>query len=426
MKTIGIRQIAMLIVMVLGGTTFAQEVNANLQLRPRYEYRNGFKGLMPDTELPTSFVSQRSRLNLNFKQEKISAKLTLQNVRTWGDVKTTTTNDKNGIILFEAWGQYQFDENWSTRVGRQVISYDNQRIFGEIDWLQQGQSHDAAVVSYKKGKHQLDFGAALNADSEDLFRNLYTTNYKNMQYAWYHTDFSNFQMSLLALNTGFQYEQPATTNLEIDYIQTFGTFLKYKKNKLDADLSLYAQTGKGKLTSNNTTVNAYNVGVNINYAVTNEVKAGLGYEYLSGKDQTDTENIIKSFNPIFGTNHAFNGFMDYFYVGNHKNTVGLQDVYLKLNYAPNKWNFAVTPHVFMTAADVKYPLASDIMDNYLGTEVDVTVGYSLHKNIGISAGYSQMFGTETLEVLKGGNKDLDNNWAYVMANFNPKIFSFSK
>ena len=326
MKTIGIRQIAMLIVMVLGGTTFAQEVNANLQLRPRYEYRNGFKGLMPDTELPTSFVSQRSRLNLNFKQEKISAKLTLQNVRTWGDVKTTTTNDKNGIILFEAWGQYQFDENWSTRVGRQVISYDNQRIFGEIDWLQQGQSHDAAVVSYKKGKHQLDFGAALNADSEDLFRNLYTTNYKNMQYAWYHTDFSNFQMSLLALNTGFQYEQPATTNLEIDYIQTFGTFLKYKKNKLDADLSLYAQTGKGKLTSNNTTVNAYNVGVNINYAVTNEVKAGLGYEYLSGKDQTDTENIIKSFNPIFGTNHAFNGFMDYFYVGNHKNTVGLQDV----------------------------------------------------------------------------------------------------
>ncbi|MBP7982291.1 MAG: alginate export family protein [Kaistella sp.] len=426
MKTIGIRQIAMLIVMVLGGTTFAQEVNANLQLRPRYEYRNGFKGLMPDTELPTSFVSQRSRLNLNFKQEKISAKLTLQNVRTWGDVKTTTTNDKNGIILFEAWGQYQFDENWSTRVGRQVISYDNQRIFGEIDWLQQGQSHDAAVVSYKKGKHQLDFGAALNADSEDLFRNLYTTNYKNMQYAWYHTDFSNFQMSLLALNTGFQYEQPATTNLEIDYIQTFGTFLKYKKNKLDADLSLYAQTGKGKLTSNNTTVNAYNVGVNINYAVTNEVKAGLGYEYLSGKDQTDTENIIKSFNPIFGTNHAFNGFMDYFYVGNHKNTVGLQDVYLKLNYAPNKWNFAVTPHVFMTAADVKYPLASDIMDNYLGTEVDVTVGYSLHKNIGISAGYSQMFGTETLEVLKGGNKDLDNNWAYVMVNFNPKIFSFSK
>lgn len=426
MKTIGITQISILILLVLGSTTFAQEIDANLQLRPRYEYRNGFKSLMTDNELPTSFVSQRSRLNVNFKKEKISAKLTLQNVRTWGDVKTTTTNDKNGIMLFEAWGEYYFDEYWSSRIGRQVISYDNQRIFGEIDWLQQGQSHDAAIVSYKKGKHQLDLGAALNADSEDLFRNLYTTNYKNMQYAWYHANFSDFQMSLLALNTGFQYEEPVTTNLEIDYMQTFGTFLKYKKNKFDADLSLYAQTGKGKLTSNNTTVTAYNAGFNLNYAFTNQIKAGLGYEYLSGKDQTDTENIIKSFNPIFGTNHAFNGFMDYFYVGNHKNTVGLQDVYLKLNYAPNKWNFAVTPHFFMTAADVKNPLAADTMDNYLGTEVDVTVGYSLHKNIGISAGYSQMFGTETLEVLKGGNKDLDNNWAYVMVNFNPKIFTFSK
>ena len=426
MKTIGITQISILILLVLGSTTFAQEIDANLQLRPRYEYRNGFKSLMTDNELPTSFVSQRSRLNVNFKKEKISAKLTLQNVRTWGDVKTTTTNDKNGIMLFEAWGEYYFDEYWSSRIGRQVISYDNQRIFGEIDWLQQGQSHDAAIVSYKKGKHQLDLGAALNADSEDLFRNLYTTNYKNMQYAWYHANFSDFQMSLLALNTGFQYEEPVTTNLEIDYMQTFGTFLKYKKNKFDADLSLYAQTGKGKLTSNNTTVTAYNAGFNLNYAFTNQIKAGLGYEYLSGKDQTDTENIIKSFNPIFGTNHAFNGFMDYFYVGNHKNTVGLQDVYLKLNYAPNKWNFAVTPHFFMTAADVKNPLAADTMDNYLGTEVDVTVGYSLHKNIGISAGYSRMFGTETLEVLKGGNKDLDNNWAYVMVNFNPKIFTFSK
>ena len=426
MKTIGITQISILILLVLGSTTFAQEIDANLQLRPRYEYRNGFKSLMTDNELPTSFVSQRSRLNVNFKKEKISAKLTLQNVRTWGDVKTTTTNDKNGIMLFEAWGEYYFDEYWSSRIGRQVISYDNQRIFGEIDWLQQGQSHDAAIVSYKKGKHQLDLGAALNADSEDLFRNLYTTNYKNMQYAWYHANFSDFQMSLLALNTGFQYEEPVTTNLEIDYMQTFGTFLKYKKNKFDADLSLYAQTGKGKLTSNNTTVTAYNAGFNLNYAFTNQIKAGLGYEYLSGKDQTDTENIIKSFNPIFGTNHAFNGFMDYFYVGNHKNTVGLQDVYLKLNYAPNKWNFAVTPHFFMTAADVKNPLAADTMDNYLGTEVDVTVGYSLHKNIGISAGYSQMFGTETLEVLKGGNKNLNNNWAYVMVNFNPKIFTFSK
>jgi Alginate export len=427
MKTSYIKKVSLSLFAVIGMNTFAQEIDANLQMRPRYEYRNGFKGLMLDSELPTSFVTQRTRLNLNFKQEKITAKLTFQNIRTWGDVKTTTNDDKNGVMLFEAWGQYNFNENWSTRIGRQVLSYDNQRIFGEIDWIQQGQSHDALLISYKKAKSQLDLGAALNADSEALYRDLYVTNYKNMQYAWYHTNFSSLQMSLLALNTGFQYEEPITADLKVDYMQTFGTFLKYKKNKLDADLSIYAQTGKGKLITENSTVSAYNIGLNLNYTFTEKLKAGIGYELLSGKDQTDTSNKIKSFNPIFGTNHAFNGLMDYFYVGNYKNTVGLQDIFLKLNYTSNKWKFNVSPHVFMTAADVINPIVpTKTMDSYLGTELDLVASYQLHKNISISAGYSQMFGSDTMEVLKTGNKGLDNNLGWVMVNIDPRIFTFSK
>ena len=33
---------------------------------------------------------------------------------------------------------------------------------GGIDWLQQGQSHDAVLVTNKKNNYQMDFGAALN------------------------------------------------------------------------------------------------------------------------------------------------------------------------------------------------------------------------------------------------------------------------
>lgn len=402
---------------------FAQDFDATLQIRPRYEYRNGFKELITDNELPTSFVSQRTRLNLNFKHEKLSASVKLQNVRVWGDVKTTTTSDKNGVMLFEAWGQYQLDSLWSARFGRQVISYDNQRIFGEINWIQQGQSHDAFVVSYKKNKQKLDFGAALNADSEGLYRDLYTTNYKNFQYVWFHNDFNSFQLSLLALNTGFQYEDAVTTELETDYLQTFGTYLKYNKNKMALDLSAYAQTGK----SNNSTVSAYNFSINANYKFTDNFNAGLGYEILSGKDQSDTDVKLKSFNPIFGTNHGFNGLMDYFYVGNHKNTVGLQDLFLKLNYSKTNWKFSLMPHVFMTAADVIDPInANNTMDSYLGTEVDFVTSYKLHKNLVLSAGYSQMFATETMEVLKAGNKGNNNNWAWVMFSFNPQLLSFKK
>ena len=415
------------LLLMIGTGAFAQELDANLQLRPRYEYRNGFKELMKDGSLPTSFVSQRSRLNFNFKQDKLKAKLTFQNIRVWGDVPTTTTSDKNGIALFEAWAQYDFNAKWSARLGRQVLSYDNQRIMGEIDWAQQGQSHDAALITFKPNNHQLDLGFAVNSDSEKLYRDLYTTSYKHMQYAWYHTSFSNLNMSLLFLNVGFQYKDVTTNNLEVDNMQTFGTYLSYKKNKFDGNLGVYGQTGEGKLVTENTSISALYGGLNVSYAFTDKFKAGLGYEYLSGKDQDDTDSTIKSFNPIFGTNHGFNGFMDYFYVGNYKNTVGLQDVFAKFTYTNKKWQFNAMPHVFMTAADVLDPTdATKKMDSYLGTEIDLTATYTLQKDINITGGYSQMFGSDTMEVLKVGNKGYDNNWAWVMISINPRIFTTAK
>ena len=401
-------------------STYAQELDANLQLRPRYEYRNGFKSPMVNGEDATSFVSQRSRLNLNFKQEKLKLKLTLQNIRTWGDVPTTATFDKNGIAVFEAWAQYDFSSNWSARLGRQVISYDNQRIFGEIDWLQQGQSHDAALFSFHKEKHQLDLGFAMNANAENLVapKTPYTTNYKSMQYAWYHTQFGKISSSFLLLNTGYEFEK-SVGNLEVDYKQTFGTYLVFKDKKWDSNLGLYGQTGK----STDKNVSAWYAGANVGYALTDAFKATLGYEFLSGKDQNDSSLAIKSFSPIFGTNHAFNGFMDYFYVGNHQNSVGLQDAYLKLNYASKKWQFSLTPHIF-NAPNTVLDIANKKMDSYLGTEVDFTASYAIQKDIVATAGYSQMFASGTLERLKNvTNAANTNNWAWVMVSINPKIFS---
>jgi hypothetical protein len=41
--------------------------------------------VLKTTDNLTSFISQRSRLNLDFKQDRLKLKLSLQNVRTWGD-----------------------------------------------------------------------------------------------------------------------------------------------------------------------------------------------------------------------------------------------------------------------------------------------------------------------------------------------------
>ena len=124
---------------------------------------------------------------------------------------------------------------------------------------------------------------------------------------------------------------------------------------------------------------------------------------------------------LFGTNHKFNGFMDYFYVGNHANSVGLTDINMTLGYSKNKFSAKLMPHLFSAAADVFDGTTK--MNASLGTEIDFTIGYKVAKDINLNAGYSKMFATETLELLKGGDKDKNNSWAWVMITFKPSLFS---
>jgi len=418
-----------LILILIAGLSFelqAQELDVNLQIRPRFEYRNGYKQLLQEGQKGTSQISQRSRLNFNYKQEDLIVKLTLQNTRTWGDVTPTAIADKNGVAVFEAWAQYNFTEKWSARMGRQVLSYDNQRILGEQDWAQQAESHDALTVSFHTETQKLDFGGAYNSTAENIIQTPYTvSNYKTLQYAWYHNQFNeHLGASFLVLNTGYEYApNPNPDNkLLVDYKQTFGPYLAYKTSKIDTNFWVYGQTGK----SNDLQVSAWNAAANFGYNITEAFKLGLGYEFLSGKSTNDGSTVIKSFNPIFGTNHGFNGYMDYFYVGNHLNSVGLQDAFLKLNYNTNKWQFALIPHVFLAAADVVNVPLNEKMDSYLGTEIDATFGYNFKKDITVMGGYSQMFGSKTLEFIKTGEANHTNNWAWLMISVNPKIFSWKK
>lgn len=408
---------SLLIVFFVFSSGIAQNFEASLQLRPRLEYRNGYKTLFSEQQDAATFISQRSRLNLNYQDNKLSMRLSAQNIHVWGDVPTMRLEDNNGIALFEAYGQYAFNENFFVRLGRQVLSYDNQRILGEVNWAQQGQSHDAALLSWQpKLNNRLDLGFAYNAPVESLVDVAYTVNsYKNLQFAWYHLGSAKRGLSLLFMNTGYEIEE------EVVYVQTFGGIFKTGTGKFAADVSVYGQTG----TRLNLDLSAFYAGGNFNYAISNSWKIGAGAEYLSGTDMNEDSAELHSFTPLFGTNHGFNGFMDYFYVGNHQNTVGLLDIYTKLTYSASKFELSVIPHAFSSAATIFDPLAGE-MDDYLGTEVDVAASWKIAKDFSVGIGYSQMFATESLELLKGGDSDATQNWAWVMVNFSPTLFSFSK
>ncbi len=408
-----IKQLFLGILGLVAVQSYAQ-LTINGELRPRAEYQNDTKTLNADATDPALFVSQRTRINTKFKTETYTFYVSMQDVRVWGDVKQLADNG-NSLSLHQAWGEVKFAPNFSVKVGRQEIILDDSRIFGNVGWAQQGRSHDAAIFKLGNSKYKLDLGIAYNQDTDKTTKGTdynVAGNYKTMQYAWFHKDFSNIKASFLFLNNGLV----PTPTANINYSQTYGTHLKFKAaNNVSAAFNGYYQGGEdisGK------DLSAYLLGLDLGYKANETWKFGLGFEMQSGNDYNSTSSDNKAFTPFYGTNHKFNGFMDYFYVGNHGNSVGLVDLYLK---ASAKLNQKSSITAFVHNFSAQAAIAANV-NKALGTEIDLVYKYKVNKDVSISAGYSQMFASEGLEVLKGNADGNTNDWGWLMLTIKPSLF----
>jgi hypothetical protein len=399
----------------------AQQIGISAEVRPRFENKHGYKTLLNTNEEGSNFISQRTRLNFFFNQDNLKLGVSFQNVRVWGDVSTLSANDKANS-LHEAWAEYAISDQFSLKFGRQEIVYDDSRIFGNVGWAQQARSHDALIAKIiLKDKSRLDLGFALNNDNQSEKDLLYSNaaGYKTFQYAWYHTKIKNVGLSFLALNVGVEYLD-FLNEQKINNTQTVGGRATFKVANIMFDGATYIQNAL----FDNTDVDAYYLGGNAKIKASENYTLGLGFEYLSGKDMNDVTPGVKSFNPVFGTNHKFNGWMDYFYVGNHLGNVGLVDFYATIAYKKDKFSAKLVPHIFKSAADI-YDGTSNVSRN-LGTEIDFTIGYKISKNINFSAGHSNMFASSSMELLKGGSSTENNSWTWLMFTFKPTLFTSTK
>ncbi len=409
-----------------GENVYAQSVVFSGEIRPRYEYRHGYKTLMPDGGTAANFISQRTRFNVFYGSKFFKFGLVLQDVRVWGDVPQLNKSDRNGLSIHQAWGEVIFSKKLSLKLGRQEISYDDQRIFGNVGWAQQARSHDAAIIKYRPTKStKIDVGFAYNSEGETLYKISYTVNsYRTFQYIWYHGQFSKVGLSFLMLNNGMPYKEGFNPQ-KIVYSQTIGSRVTYKGNALKFNAALYYQGGKNKFDHS---LSAMYFTANASYTLPQKFTFGIGGEYLSGTSSVNQalDKTDNSFKPLYGTNHKFNGWMDYFYAGSYMYSNGIIDINLPLVKKIDKFTFKLIPHYFMAAAKVAVRQYDGTWKNYnngLGIEVDFSAGYALSKNMVISGGYSQMVATETLQVIKGGNFKNTNNWAWLMFTFKPTFFS---
>lgn len=417
------------------------QLSVTTQIRPRTEFRHGFKKLMAEGDEPAIFTEQRSRLTLDYKDpvnKQFQVRFSLQDIRIWGE--TGQINKTDGLSsVHEAYGIYNFSKKFAIKLGRQELVYDDHRILGNLGWAAQARSHDALVFTYKGGTEKSPFNLHLagtwnqdgltpepaklqsgtgndynnpKVNTGDLDLGFTLAQPKTMQFVWLSNNIGKLTISAIALNTGMQ-----ATPDKVTFMQTYGVNPKIQLSEsLSFSGSVYYQSGK---TTSEETINAM-LG-----SVSATLKAGkipltIGLDYLSGNDPNEAK--FTAFNPLFGTHHKFYGLMDYFYVGNPHGNVGLTDIFFKTKFKLSDKSLLIGHvHQFLANQDVAATDGIATLNSSMGTEVDLVFVHKASKAVNFKMGYSQMFASTTMEAIKGGDKSKFNTWAWVMIDFKPQL-----
>ncbi len=149
------------------------------QIRTRTEHRNGLGTLKLKANDASFFTSQRSRLVFNYKVGRVIFQTSLQDVRVWGqDASSISNADGTKLGLHEAWAEIALANKkdsffktsavdyFAVKIGRQELLYDDSRLLGNLDWLQQARRHDAIVFKLLEKGWQLDLGLAFNQHTD--------------------------------------------------------------------------------------------------------------------------------------------------------------------------------------------------------------------------------------------------------------------
>lgn len=182
-------------------------------------------------------------------------------------------------------------------------------------------------------------------------------------------------------------------NIEINGVYQFGETARFRYQpfeKEDIDISAFMFT--------------FEAGANLDSLKNARIAGGI--DYSSGDDNPD-DNKIRYYDNLYYSWHKFRGYMDYFI---SSATYGLIDLYLKGKIDPiHGWTTACDIHYFTAAADYTDFRGERTKD--IGAEIDFTVNTSRISGVGLQAGASIFFPTESYAARVSPRPGL---WGYTM------------
>ena len=369
----------------------AQEVSFHGQVRPRYEFRDPVGGGTDE------FTSMRVRAALSAALEDgLTVFIQVQDVRLWGSEGSTLGDfSADNFDLHQGYLRYEGQElEWLTAtLGRMETAFGGQRLVGTVGWTQQGRSFDGirldaagdrasvALVAYTL---QDATSAAHDSDAE--------------LYGAYGTLRGVGPGALDAYLLWDRGEGVAETSQK-----TLGAryaFTGSVTGRFEGSLQTGSRSG--------TAVSAYMLGARLGTDFGGGPITGtLWYDYLSGDSDPD-DNEAGAFSTLYATNHKFYGFADLFLdIPTHTGQRGLQDMAVKLVWAPNATtSLGVDLHSFSAAEQ------GSLSTSHFANEVDVTLSHRYTPHLGATVGASFVFEDDALAEI--GRLSERMTWFYVM------------
>ena len=484
---------------VLAVSKSTAQISLTGQLRPRAEVRQGFGNLVAKKAVPASFVSQRTRLNFGYKWDRLSFGATVQDVRVWGqDASTISAADGNRLMLHEGWGEitlankadttirFKLIDNLSFKIGRQELVYDDARLIGNLDWLQQARRFDMALLKAVHHGWQIELGYAYNQNAENLSGTAYTPGnvpqyVKNDIGVLVPTPAGMVPLTTASGNSSASgsptYTNPVSSNAATQNFKNFISFYIAKKinqTKVSGlffkdDFARYRVAGiasgggmvYGRAFDLKGTNDRYTFGGMLSPTIGNASGFGklafqAGYYQQLGEDRDGKE--LNAYHGTFSVAYSKGKFsvgpgfdvlsgnsaatpanqsrrFDPLYGTPHK-FWGYMDFFyaptgspaagLKNYYVKSKF----TANQFFLTADLhhfdSYHSMTGTSKKALGDELDLAVNYTLNKFTSLELGYSIMKATSAMPVAKAQSLAVDYDktpqFGYLMINIRPDFF----
>ena len=386
------------------------------------------------TEERSNFLLGRARLNVDYSRSYLQAHAVIQNKTVWG-----SSGDK-ALNLYEGWVRMTAENGLFAQVGRIALSYDDERIIGTNDFAMAAQSHDVLRVGYEGHGHQVHAILGYNQNGENVYKSTFYSGgsqaYKTMQTVWYHYDVPKVPVgaSLLFMNVGLQAGEQGKKNKETKTVwqRMYGGYVNCHPKYVTLEGAYYKQAGKfvDPVMKSAGKIDAWMASVKATVKPTDDYGLTLGYDYLSGDDYvpvtkpghlgTVLHDVQRGFAPLYGSRAKFYGIMDFFYEQAYINgfTPGLQNTFAGVFGRPmDKLGCSATYHYLAVATEL-YGLKRT-----LGHSVDLQASYRFTKDVSLTAGYTMMFGTETMDRLKQGNGSKTARWGWFSLVVAPSLFT---